>query len=254
MREGRSLTRLLSWALVVAVAAGSTSALVGVAHAAPILNPLNTVSAEPAGGTDPADVSPTATIIALEVAPSASSAVADVTVETLTATVSPPALGSVRFMEDATDIGAAVPVWGGVASTKTTLPAGRHPLRAVFTPPDSTSFGSSTSNTVSYVVDAPIGQNATVTTLRVFPTPAFPGVPVVLLANIAPVGAAGTIQFMDGESALDAPVPATAGFTLLITPLSKGKHSLTAVFTPTNQSVFVPSASPPVVLTVAPQF
>jgi hypothetical protein len=77
---------------------------------------------------------------------------------------------------------------------------------------------------------------------------------VVLLANIAPVGAVGTVQFMDGESALHAPVPATGGFTLLITPLPKGKHSLTAVFTPTNQAVFLPSASPPVVLTVAPQF
>jgi hypothetical protein len=224
------------------MAAGSALLLGGVANAAP---PEGSVSFE---------APLTATITGLEVTPPGSSAVADVTVETLTATVSPPAAGWVRFMEDSTDIDAAVPAWGGVASTKTRLPTGTHSLKAVFTPTDSETFGSSTSNTVSYVVNAPIGENATVTTLRVFPTPAFPGVPVVLLANIAPAGAVGTVQFMDGESALHAPVPATGGFTLLITPLPKGKHSLTAVFTPTNQAVFVPSASRPVVLTVAPQF
>lgn len=254
MCEGRSVTRLLSWALVVGVAIGSTSALVGVADAAPLANVLDTVTVDPGAGPDLPGITPTATVTALAVTPPGPSAIAAVTTETLTATVNPPALGSVQFREDATNIGAAVPVWGGVASTRTTLPAGTHPLKAVFTPGDSTSFGSSTSSAVSYVVDAPIGQNATVTTLRVFPTPAVQGVPVVLLANIAPVGAAGTIQFMDGESALNVPVPATDGFTLLITPLSKGKHSLTAVFTPTNQAIFVPSASVPVVLTVAPPF
>ncbi len=39
---------------------------------------------------------------------------------------------------------------------------------------------------------------------RVFPTPLLQGIPVVLLANIAPHGAVGTIQFMDGTFALGA--------------------------------------------------
>jgi hypothetical protein len=221
------------------MAVGSALLLGGVANAAP---PIGSVTFD------------APTVTALDVTPPGPSAMAAVTVETLTATVSPPAAGSVQFMEDNTDIGAAVPVWGGVASTKTTLPSGTHPLKAVFTPADSVTFGPSTSNAVSYVVNAPIGQNATVTTLRVFPTPAFPGIPVIILANVAPVGAAGTIQFMDGTSALSAAVPATDGFTLLIIRPSKGEHALTAVFTPTNQAVFVPSASLPVVLTVAPPF
>jgi Big-like domain-containing protein len=211
-------------------------------------------NAAPLVGTLTFDAPPTATITTLKATPPASSAVAAVTVETLTATVSPSAAGSVQFMEDSTDIGAAVPVSGRIASTKTTLTSGTHPLKAVFTPTEPRTFGSSTSNTVSYVVDAPLGENATVATLRVFPTPVFAGIPVVLLANIAPAGAVGTIQFMDGTSALGAPVPATDGFTLLITPLPKGEHSLTAVFTPTNQAAFVPSASLPVVVTVAPRF
>jgi hypothetical protein len=240
VRNGRSLARLLLRVLI-ALAAGSASLLGGVANAAPPV------------GSSAFDAPPAATITALDVTPAAHSAIAAVTVETLEATVSPPAAGSVQFMQDSTSIGAAVPVWGGIASTMTTLPAGTHSLKAVFTSADSTSFGSSTSNTVTYVVSAPLGENATVTTLRVFPTPVLQGVPVVLLANIAPAAAVGAIQFFDGTSALGPPVPATGGFTLRITPLSKGEHSLRAVFTPTNQTVFVPSASLPVVLPVASQ-
>lgn len=195
---------------------------------------------------------PSATITALAVTPSDSSAVAAVTVETLNTRVSPSVASSVQFMAGGINVGAAVPVSGGTALTKTMLSSGTHLLKAVFTPTDSVAFGPSTSNTVSYVVNAPIGSNATVTTLRIFPTPVFRGIPVVLLANIAPVGVVGSIQFMDGTSVLSAPVPAAGGFALLIISLSKGAHSLTAVFTPANQVVSVPSASPPVSLTVAP--
>jgi hypothetical protein len=239
--KGRSLARL-ALRILITMAAGSALLLGGVANAA---SPVGVLTF---------DTLKAATVTALTVTPPGSFAVAAISMETLTATVSPPAAGSVQFMEDSTDIGAAVPVWGGVASTKTMFPTGTHLLKAVFNPADSMTFGPSTSNAVPYVVNAPIGQNATVTTLRVIQTPALPGIPVVLLANIAPVGAAGTIQFLDGTSALSAAVPATDGFALLIIRLSKGEHSLTAVFTPTNQGVFVPSASLPVVLTVAPPF
>ena len=230
----------LALRILIAMAAGSALLLGGVANAAPRMGGLIF------------DTPKAATVTALAVSPPDSFAVAAISMETLTATVSPPAAGSVQFMEGGTDIGAAVPVWGGVASTTTMLPTGTHPLKAVFTPADSMTFGPSTSKAVSYVVNAPIGQNATVTTLRVIQTPALSGIPVVLLANIAPVGAAGTIQFMDGTSALSAAVPATDGFALLIIRLSNGEHSLTAVFTSTNQAVFVHSASLPVLLTVAP--
>lgn len=239
VRKDRSWSRLLvAGYLVIAMAAGSALLVGGVANAAQLIS----------------DAPPTATITALEVTPSGPAAVAAATVETLNATVSPSAAGSVQFMEGSTDIGAPVPVSGGTASTTTMLPSGVHPLRAVFTPTDSMAFASSTSHTVSYVAIAALGRHATVTTLRVFPTPAYPGIPVVLLANIAPPGAVGTIQFMDDTSALGDPTPVTDGFTLLITPLSKGEHSLTAVFSPADQAAIVASASPPVVLTVSPRW
>jgi hypothetical protein len=211
-------------------------------------------NAAPLVGTLTFDAPPTATSTTLDVRPPDPYAVASITGETLKATVSPAAAGSVQFMQDSTNIGAAVPVSGGIASTKTTLPSGTHQLKAVFNPTDSMTFDSSTSNTVPYVVNAPIGENATVTTLSVFPTPVLQGTPVVLLANVAPHGAVGTIQFMDGTFALGAPALATDGFALLITSLPKGDHWLTAVFIPTSPAAFVPSASLPVVLTVAPRF
>lgn len=96
------------------------------------------------------------------------------------------------------------------------------------------------------------GRAATVTTTTLFsfPNSAFQGVPMVLLANVAPRGAAGSIQIMDGTTALGVPVPAATGFALLITPLPKGTHSLTAMFTPTDPTAFTPSTSSPMSLTV----
>jgi hypothetical protein len=63
--------------------------------------------------------------------------------------------------------------------------------------------------------------------------------------------AAGTIQFKDGDSALGPPRPVFGGFALAVTSkLAKGAHSLTAVFTATNQAAVAPSPPPPVSLTV----
>lgn len=52
--------------------------------------------------------------------------------------------------------------------------------------------------------------------------------------------------------ALDGPVPVFGGFALTITTLSKGTHSLSAVFTPTDPAAFAPSSAAPVLLTVDP--
>jgi hypothetical protein len=218
------MRRLISGTVVVAVAAGSAMLSVGVANAAP----------------------PAATAITLGViAPAGPSGVAPGTVETLKATVFPSAAGSVQFEDGGVDIGGPVIVSGGVASSSTTLAPATHSLTAVFNSSDP-AFTGSTSPTVRYVVAAPTGMTATTTALSVFPSGASQGMSVVVLANVAPLGAAGTIQFFEGTATLGAPVPATSGFALLITTLPHGIHSLAAVFTPANPAIFVPSTSPPV--------
>ena len=162
--------------------------------------------------------------------------------------------GTVQFKDGPTAVGSPVSVAGGSASlTTSALGVGSHSLTAVFTSTAANVSGS-TSNTVTYVVNAPTGAKTTKTTLSVFPTPAFQGLPVVFLANVAPANASGTVQFMDGTTKLGVPVPVFSGFALLITPLSKGAHSLTAVFAPTHSAAFAPSTSILVPLTVKPLF
>ena len=173
------------------------------------------------------------------------------TAETLKAMVTPTAAGSVQFKDGTTPLGNPVAVTNGTASITLRLPSGTHSLTAEFTPTDPVVSTRSTSNPVIYVVKAAV----TSTTLTVAPNPAFQGIPVFLVARVAPLGAAGTVQFTDGTTTLGTPVPLIGGFAFLNTStLTKGTHSLTAVFTPTNPVAFSPSTSPPVPLTVRSLF
>jgi hypothetical protein len=145
-----------------------------------------------------------------------------------------------------------VAVSGGTASTTTTLAPGNHALTAVFTPTDPAALGPVTSPATSATVGAPAGAKATTTTFTVIPSgPVLQGVPVILVAQVAPANAAGMVQFLDGDTPVGTPRPVFGGFALTVTSqLPKGTHSLTATFTPANPATFAPSAPPAVSLTV----
>ncbi|MGH3782264.1 MAG: alkaline phosphatase family protein [Pseudonocardiaceae bacterium] len=104
------------------------------------------------------------------------------------------------------------------------------------------------------LLDPTTGQvqaTTTNTSLQVAPNPGFQGIPEILIANVSPFNAVGTVQFKDGTNNLGAPVPVGAGLAISTTStLATGTHTLTAVFTPTNPAVFGPSTSPPATLTV----
>ncbi|TMK51396.1 MAG: DUF11 domain-containing protein [Actinobacteria bacterium] len=74
----------------------------------------------------------------------------------LTASVAPTtAVGSVQFQSDAANLGPAVSVTAGTATTSTnSLAAGTHSLTAAFTPTDPTAFTGSTSQAVPYAIAA----------------------------------------------------------------------------------------------------
>ena len=186
------------------------------------------------------------TSTALTVTP-ASPAVAG-TRETLKATISPAATGTVVFKDGTATVGNPVPVAAdGTASITATLTPGPHTLTATFTPTDTTAYTPSTSPVHPYQAYA----TATAITMQASPNPAFQGLLVVLTARVSPFTAAGTVQFRDGTTTLGAPVRVLAGQALLITSaLTTGTHSLSAVFTPTNPTAFGPSTSPPVTVTV----
>jgi phosphate ABC transporter phosphate-binding protein len=198
------------------------------------------------GGT----TTPTATATALRVSPGSPSAAN--TVETLTATISPPGVaGSVQFKDGSGSIGGPVAVSADSASTTTTLAPGTHSLTAVFTPTDLTGTHGSTSAAVFAVVSAPPGAKPTATAFMVTPSGSvIQGTPVILVAQVRPANATGTVQFKDGDTELGMPRPVIGGFALTVTSkLTKGTHSLTAVFTAADQA-FGPSAPPSVPLTV----
>ncbi len=189
----------------------------------------------------------TATSTTLDVTPASPAAAG--TAETLTATVTPAAAGSVQFKDGAATLGDPVPVAaGGKASLPVTLVPGSHSLTAVFTPTDTTAFTSSVSLEVTFVINAA----ATGTMLDMTPaSPAAPGTVDRLTATVTPT-VAGSVQFKDGVTTLGDPVDVTGNTASMTTTLGPGSHSLTAVFTPTDTTAFSPSLSPSVAYVVNP--
>lgn len=96
---------------------------------------------------------PTPTATSLGVTPA--SPVAALTTETLTATVTPSAAGTVQFTDNAGNIGAPVATVAGIAEKTTVLTSGAHSLGAAFTPTDPLAFGSSNATPVAYTVEFP---------------------------------------------------------------------------------------------------
>ena len=105
-----------------------------------------------------------------------------------------------------------------------------------------TTFGSYTgaiwfTTPTTYQSTDPAGSQvtATTTTLAVSPTgSATTGSQVTLTAQVSPT-AAGTVQFLDGTTAIGAPVTVTNGTaTLTTSALAQGAHQLSAAFTSTD--------------------
>ncbi|MFE9424494.1 Ig-like domain repeat protein [Kitasatospora sp. NPDC006697] len=193
---------------------------------------------------------PGQTATALAVTPSGSATVGGSV--TLTATVTPAAAGSVQFMDGTTALGTPVTVAGGTASLSTTaLALGAHSLSAVFTSTDSHFLGS-TSAASAYTV-SPKAAAPTTTALGVTPSgSASKGTAIQLTATVSPA-AAGTVQFMDGTTALGSPVTVSGGTALYsATSLAEGDHSLSAAFTPADATAFAASVSATVPLAITP--
>jgi uncharacterized repeat protein (TIGR01451 family) len=103
-----------------------------------------------------------------------------------------------------------------------------------------------------YPPPAAPAQNPT-TTLTVTPTsPQAPGTTVNLSAAVMPSIATGTVQFKDGATNLGPGVSVTAGTATTSTnTLTAGSHNLSAVFTPTDPTLYNPSTSNTVPYTIS---
>lgn len=170
----------------------------------------------------------------------------------LTATLLPTsAAGSVQFVDGSTNIGSPIPVTSGHATTSTSaLAAGPHTLHAVFTPTDSTAFGTSTGD-LSFTMTSPA--TPTTTSLAISPnSPITVGMPSTLTATVTPSTAVGSVQFRDGATNIGSPVALTAGQASTTNTFALNTHQVTAAFTPTNPTNFATSTSNTVSYTVNP--
>jgi hypothetical protein len=186
------------------------------------------------------------------------------TVETLTATVADTTAGStntpagtVQFFDGTTAIGSPVTLAGGTAHTTTTLVPAVHSLTAVFTSSAPTVVAGSTSTPVSYTV---ANLDATNTALSVTPGAGNAFDPQDLKATVTDTTTVtshptGTVQFLDGTTALGAPVTVngTTGVAEIpaYTGLGQGAHSITAVYSPATGTLFAGSTGGPVGFTLA---
>jgi len=171
--------------------------------------------------------------------------------DTLTATESPAAAGTVDFKDGATDLGSAAVNGSGVATMATTFStAGSHSLTATFTPTDPTSFSGSTGNLTLTVNPAATPTTTTLAVSQNGSTGSDVSMSATVLSGSTPV-TAGTVSFFDnGSSTPLNSTPATpnaSGVATFDIPagLSAGSHSIIAVFTPTNVTQFESSQSAP---------
>jgi hypothetical protein len=152
----------------------------------------------------------------------------------LTATVKPASgssipTGSVTFLDGSSVLGTAS-LSGGVAALSTsTLGAGSHTLTAAYNG-DATFAGSSAPGLTQTVTMA-----ATRTTLKATSDRTAFGQLVTFTASVAPVapgaGApSGTILFMDGSTVLGTATLSNGQATFTTAALTKGKHSIKAVY------------------------
>ena len=144
----------------------------------------------------------------------------------LAATVTPTtATGTVLFLDGSTALGTVTITGGAAALSLTTLAVGAHSITAIYSGDsnDATSASAVVSQTVNRIVSS--------VTLASFPNPSSIGSPVVLTAVVAPQSATGTVQFLDGATVLGtATVAAGGNAVLVVSSLSMGSHSLTAVY------------------------
>ena len=165
------------------------------------------------------------------------------TSETLTATVTPAATGSVQFFSGTASLGSASVTNGVATLVTTTVPVGSDALTASFTPTGSSS-STATSGTVSLVVNAVSTPTPTKTktSLKVGSKKITKGKADKLTATITPA-ATGKVTFYQGAKKI-ATVNVVRGSASVATKALKvGADAIKAVFTSSNAAKFTNSTS-----------
>jgi Bacterial Ig-like domain (group 3) len=204
------------------------------------------------GNAAPQVVNPAATTTAVSSSPNPSVFSQPVTF-TATVTATPPGsgvpTGTVTFKDGATTLGTGTLDGSGHAPLPiSTLAAGSHSITAVYG--GSTSFNTSTSPTLTQAVNS---DTTTTTTVTSSLNPSVHNQAVTFTATVAAnaPGTAtptGTVTFKDGTRTLGSGSLSAGHASFTISNLSKGTHSITAVYG--GSSSFLTSTSPVLTQTV----
>ncbi|SPE38469.1 hypothetical protein SBA3_2890014 [Candidatus Sulfopaludibacter sp. SbA3] len=144
---------------------------------------------------------------------------------TFTATVSPSsATGSVQFLDGAAAIGTVTLNGGAATLIAANLAAGAHSVTAVY------SGDANTSGSNSTVVTVTVAKAGASVTLGSSPNPSLAGQTVAFTATVSPGSATGSVQFLDGATAIGTAAVSAGVATLSTTGLAAGSHSITAVY------------------------
>ena len=151
---------------------------------------------------------------------------------TLSAAVTPnTATGSVQFLDGATVLGTATIAGGAATLSITTLSVGTHSITAVYS--GDGNDASSTSAALSQTVNKIVSSVALASSVN----PSTFGQPVTFTAAVSPASATGSVQFLDGPTALGTATVGGGVAGLALTTLAVGSHSITAVYSgDTNDS------------------
>ncbi|HEV3202381.1 MAG TPA: Ig-like domain repeat protein [Bryobacteraceae bacterium] len=143
----------------------------------------------------------------------------------LTASVTPvSATGTVQFLDGATVLGTST-VSGGTASlTAANLAVGTHSITAVYSGDAGNSGSTSSAVTVS------VSKAGASVTLGSSPNPSGSGQAVTFTATVTPAAATGSVQFLDGATAIGTATLSGGTATLGTAALASGNHTMTAVY------------------------
>ncbi len=162
----------------------------------------------------------------------------------LTATVSPPATGSVTFYNGTAQLGSRVLSSGQAAMVSSFAAAGTYSLTVVYG--GGGNYAGSTSKVVMEVVNAQ--RSPSTVKLMSSPNPSIYGRPVSLTASVTPAGS-GSVTFYDGATIVGFATVANGSATLATALINAGGHSLRAYYS--GDSISAGSASAAVVQTVS---
>jgi hypothetical protein len=136
--------------------------------------------------------------------------------------------GTVQFKDGATNLGAAAPLVGGVATLRiSTLALGSHSIVAAFVSDNTAANAASTSSAVAHTVYSAFTTSVSLTSNS---STISSGSPVTLTATVTGSNPTGTVIFRDGATSIGSATLVNGVASITASSLDAGEHVITAEY------------------------